>query len=213
MTPRDREIYNFIEMVGLCTAQQVRNTFMPKVDISKTYKRLRMLENNNYIKVNKIGLNNYYYTGRKTSVKMIEHDLKSTELISFLKTNGANIVKFKRNMVIGKTLGNLIYADGYVVYKIKIGEKTYKRHMLVEVQRSVQYKINPAYGHLYGCLEKYNHSSTKLELNKITLENGFKQPPPLVVITNIKDETSRLFYTRLIKLPYVKNKEWDILIR
>lgn len=213
MTPRDRDIFHFIEMVGICTAQQIRDVFMPNVDISKTYQRLRILENKGYIKINKIGLNNYYYIGKKTSIKMLEHDLKTTELICYLKANGANIIDFKRNMIIGKTLEKLIYADGYVSYKVKIGEKTYKRHILIEVQKSIQYKINPAYGYLYGCLEKYNHDSIKEGIDNIASENGFKQVPPLVVITNIKDDTSRLYHTKLIKLPFIKNEKWDILIR
>lgn len=213
MTPRDRDIYHFIEMVGVCTAQQVRDTFLPTVDITKTYQRLRVLINNKHIKKFKIGLNNYYYVGKKTSKKILEHDLKTTELVAYLKSNGATIVKFKRNKVIGRSLIDNIYADGYIVYKVKIGDKTYKRHILVEVQRSIQYRVNPDFGKLYGCVEKYNHDSVRDSLKEINASNGFKQFPPLVVITDIEDNTTQLLTTKIIKLPYIKNEEWEVLIR
>lgn len=213
MTPRDRDIFHFVEMVGICTAQQVRETLLPTVDIAKTYQRLRELIKKEYIKVFKIGTNNYYYVGKKTSKKMLEHDLKTTELVGYLKANGATIVSFKRNKVIGRNLTDNIYTDGYIVYKVKIGDKTYKRHILVEVQRSVQYKVGAYFGKLYGCVEKYNHDTVKKGLEEIKKEFGFKQSPPLVVITDIEDNTTQLLTTQIIKLPYIKSEEWEILIR
>lgn len=213
MTPRDREIYNFIEMVGICTAQQIREIFIPKVDIAKTYHRLRVLVDEGLVRVSKVGLNNYYYVGRKTSKKMLEHDLKTTDLIGYLKRNGANITSFKRNKIIGKTISGNIFVDGYVTYKLKIGEKTFKRHILIEVQRSIQYKPDSNYGHLYGCIAKYNHDSIKEGLKKLCEDYGFKQVPPLVVVTDIRDTTSSVFTTQLIKLPFIENELWGILIR
>lgn len=213
MTPRDREIFHFIEMVGICTAQQIKEVFLPSVDITKTYQRLRVLIDNKHIKKFKIGLNNYYYVGKKTSKKMLEHDLKTTELVGYLRSNGATIVDFKRNKVIGRNLVDNIYTDGYIIYKVKIGNKTYKRHILVEVQRTIQYKVDPSFGKLHGCIEKYNHSSISKGIEDIKKEFGFKQSPPLVVITDIKDNTTQLLTTKIIKLPYIKNKEWEILIR
>ena len=144
---------------------------------------------------------------------MLEHDLKTTELVGYLISSGATIVDFKRNKVIGRNLVDNIYTDGYIIYKVKIGNKTYKRHILVEVQRTIQYKVDPGFGKLYGCIEKYNHSSINKGIEDIKKEFGFKQSPPLVVITDIKDNTSQLLTTKIIKLPYIKNKEWEILIR
>lgn len=213
LTTRDREIYNFIEMVGICTAKQIKEVFLPNVDITKTYLRLRNLVSRGFIKEYKIGLNKYYYVGRKTSEKMLEHDLKSTELVGFLKKSGAEILNFNRNRIIGQTLKGRIYVDCYIAYSVKVGGKTLKRHIVVEVQRSIQYKVKPNYGYLYGCIEKYNHSSINQGLSLLTLENGFKEFPPLVVVTDIKDETSKLFTTKLLKLPYTKNESWNTLIR
>lgn len=213
MTPRDRDIFHFIEMVGICTAQQIQEVFIPEVDITKTYQRLRMLVDNKYIKVFKIGLNNYYYCGKRTAKKMLEHDLKTTELVGFLKANGATIVDFKRNMWIGKTLSESIFSDGYIAYKVKIGDKTYKRHIIVEVQRTVQYRPNPELGKLHSCLDKYNHYSVKDNLKKITSDNGFKQLPLLVVITDIEDTVTQLTTTKMLKLPYIINDKWGMLIR
>jgi hypothetical protein len=213
VTPRDREIYNFIDMVGLCTAQQVKEIFLPNVDITKTYQRLRVLVQEELIKIQKVGLNNYYYTKRKTSKKMLEHDTKTTELVGYLMKNGAEIIDFKRNKIIGRTLQDNIFTDGYIAYKIKIGDKKYKRHIVVEVQRSIQYKPRPNYGYLYSCLEKYNHDSIENGLRALSNSNKFKQLPPLVVITDIKDNTSTLLTTKLIKLPYERNDSWNILIK
>ena len=200
-------------MVGICTAQQIKDTFLPSVDITKAYQRLRVLIDNKHIKKFKVGLNNYYYVGKKTSKKILEHDLKTTELVGFLKANGATIVDFKRNKIVGRNLVDNIYADGYIIYKVKIGDKTYKRHILVEVQRSIQYKVNPSFGKLHGCVEKYNHDSVRKSLKELNAQNGFKQLPPLIVITDIEDNTTQLLTTDIIKLPYIKNEEWEILIR
>lgn len=213
MISRDREIYNFIEMVGICTAQQIKDIFLPNTDMSQTYRRLEHLTNKEFIKSYKIGLKNYYYINKKTSKKMLEHDLKTTEIIGYLKINGAEIIDFKRNKIIGKTLQNFIFADGYVAYKIKIGDKTIKRHILIEVQRSIQYKPNPNYGHLYSCVNKYNHDSVKSGILELNREYGFKKSPPLLVVTDIKDTSTQIFTTKLLKVPYIKNDEWEILIR
>lgn len=213
MTSRDRDIYTFIDMVGICTAKQIKDIFLPKVDITKTYQRLRVLVKEEFIKVSKIGLNNYYYVNSKTSKKMLEHDLKVTELVGFLKANGATILKFKRNKIIGRDLKDNIYADGYVIYKVKIGDKTYKKHILIEVQRTLQQKPDISYGKLYGCVNKYNHTSIKEGFEKLKTDYVFKHKPPLVVITDIEDTSTQLLTTQLIKLPYIKNESWDILIR
>lgn len=213
MITRDREIYDFIELVGICTAKQIKQIFLPNTDISQTYKRLKHLVDKGFIKCYKIGLNNYYYTNKRTSKKMLEHDLKTTEIVGYLKSNGANIIDFKRNKIIGRTLKDFIFADGYIVYKIKLGDKTFKRHILIEVQRSIQFKPNPNYGHLYSCVNKYNHSSVKDGLIELNREYGFKKSPPLIVVTDIRDTTTQLFTTKLLKVPYTKNQEWGILIR
>lgn len=213
MTKRDREIFHFIDMVGLCTAQQIRDLFIPNVDITKTYQRLRVLVQEGLIKVYKVGLNNYYYTKKRTSKKMLEHDLKTTELVSYLRQKGTAVLHFERNKILGRTLQDNIFADGYIIYKVQIGDKYYKRHILVEVQRTVQYTPNPNYGKLYSCIEKYNHNSVKLGIEKLNGTNGFKTPPPLVVITDINDNSSTTFHTRLIKLPYIIDDNWEILIK
>ena len=213
MTPRDRDIYRFIDLVGLCTAQQVKEIFFKNVDITKTYQRLRVLVAEDLVKVQKVGLNNYYYTDKKTSKKMLEHDLKTTDVLMYLISNGAEILNFKRNKVIGLTLKNPIIADGYVAYKIKIGEKTYKRHFIIEVQKSIQFIPHETHGALYTCIQKYNHDSVAVGLKRLTEENGFKKLPPLLVITNIKDNTSLSFNTILFKLPYNITEDWELLIR
>lgn len=213
MTPRDRDIYTFIDLVGLCTARQVKDIFFRDVDITKTYQRLRVLASEGLIKVFKVGLNNYYYTGKKTSQKMLEHDLKTTDVITYLITNGAQILNFKRNKVIGLTLGAPIIADGYVAYKIKTGGKTYKRHFIIEVQKSVQFVPHQIHGALYTCIQKYNHDSVAIGLDNLTAENGFKKLPPLLVVTNIKDNTSLSLNTPLVKLPYNITEDWESLIR
>lgn len=213
MTPRDRDVCDFIELVGLCTAQQIKEIFFKNVDITKTYQRLRVLVAEGLIKVQKVGSYNYYYIGRKTSKKMLEHDTKTTDVVKYLISNGAEILKFKRNMVIGLTLKEPIIADGYVAYKIKIGDKTYKRHFIIEVQKSVQFIPHEVHGALYTCIQKYNHDSVAVGIEKLTVENGFKKLPPLLVITDIKDNTSLSFNTILLKLPYNITEDWEVLIR
>lgn len=213
MTPRDRQIYHFIDMVGLCTVQEVKSLFFKDVDITKAYQRLRVLVSEGLVKVQKVGLNNYYYTNKKTSKKMLEHDLKTSEMVAYLASNGAEILNFHRNKKIGHTLKEQIITDGYIAYKIKVGEKTYKRHFIIEVQRSVQFVPNKVHGALYTCIEKYNHDTVSEGLKRLAVENGFKTVPPLLVVTDIKDETSLVLNTNLIKLPYNKTEKWELLIR
>lgn len=212
ITNRDRQVYNFINMVGICTAQQIREVFFKGVDISKVYQRLRVLYKEELIKVYKVGLNNYYYVGKRTSKKMLEHDLKTTELIGYLIQNGAEIIYFKRNKKIGYNLKESIICDGYVAYKIRVGDKKYKRHFIIEVQRNVQFIPNKTHGALYTCIQKYNHTTVAQELNNLCAAYNFKKLPPLLVITDIKDNTTLSLNTQLIKLPYNINQDWELLI-
>ena len=57
------------------------------------------------------------------------------------------------------------------------------------------------------------HNSIKEGLKKLCEDYGFKQVPPLVVVTDIRDTTSSVFTTQLIKLPFIENELWGILIR
>lgn len=213
ITSRDRQVISFIEMSKICTAQQIKSVFFRDVDISKVYRRLNVLLSKEYIKLCKIGINNYYYVGRRTSKKMLEHDLKTTDLLGFLLINNCSIINFERNKKIGSTINSQIITDGYVAYKVRVGEKLYKRHFIIEVQRFVQYIPHKTHGALYTCIEKYNHNSVLSGLKKICEENNFKTLPPLLVITDIKDNTSLSYNTSLIKLPFNIDNNWNILVK
>ncbi|MGL4449857.1 MAG: hypothetical protein ACRCTZ_01545, partial [Sarcina sp.] len=94
LTPRDREMFYFIEKVGIITPRLVQMALLPTVDISKSNQRLREMLKWELIKKEKIGLNNYYYIDELPSVGLLEHELKISEVICYLKGNGAVIEEF-----------------------------------------------------------------------------------------------------------------------
>lgn len=213
LTPRDREMFYFIEKVGIITPRLVQMALLPTVDISKTNQRLREMLKWELIKKEKIGLNNYYYIDKLPSVGLLEHELKISEVICYLKGNGAIIEEFKRSKFLGKLKGRKIFSDGYVIYKVvnKQGREV-RRHLLLEVQRSGQQIEDDKYGKLYRCIAKYNHFDIQQSIESLTREYNCNNLPRLLIVSNIIDNKSKTKYLNMFQIPYGVSDNWRILI-
>lgn len=129
METRDKNIVNFINMVELCNRDQIKNIYFKNVHQNICMRRLKKLSDDEYINRLKYNGNSYiYYSDKKPSKRMINHDLYITDFVVKMIKNNYKILEFKKSFVIGN-----IISDAYIRYQTPDG---IKRHCLLEIQLS-----------------------------------------------------------------------------
>lgn len=165
MEVRDKKVIDFIHLVELATKEQVQKLFFEDVHKNICMRRLKKISEDGYVERFKHGGNIFvYYTGKKPSKRMINHDLYITDFIVEMLKNGFEILEFKKSFVIGS-----IISDAYVRYKDQEGKT---RHCVLEIQLSNK---------VSDCVDKYK------DFKNIILDNriDWGSIPRVIVITDM----------------------------
>ena len=89
MQARDKNIINFINMVEICNRSHIKELFFPDVHQNICMRRLKKLSDDEYINRMKYDGNTFiYYSDKKPSKRIINHDLYITSLVvNMIKNN------------------------------------------------------------------------------------------------------------------------------
>ncbi|MFI3211585.1 MAG: hypothetical protein R3Y64_11130 [Peptostreptococcaceae bacterium] len=168
---RDIKVVQFIDLVELATNKHIQDLFFTNVNNVVCSRRLTKLADIEYIKRCKLDSNKFYYysnSSKKPNLRLINHDLKVTDYVVKLLKLGANIIDFKRNIVIDD-----IISDAFI--KFSLDNKVYTQ--VIEVQLSNK---------ISNCINKY--SGFKDKIFKANLTTRFEVIPTIVCITDLKDK-------------------------
>ena len=179
MEKRDLEVINFINMIGICESSHVKDIYFPEVHKNICMRRLKKLADNEYINRVKMEGNIFvYYSEKKPSKRLLEHDMRITDFVVKMITEGYEILEFNRNLVVGSKPGTSnvvtngsIMPDAYIKYKCKDGVV---RHLVLEIQLS---------NTVSSCISKYKN------FKNIILDSDLKwnSIPRIICITDMKD--------------------------
>lgn len=178
METRDKSVINFIDMVGIANRDQIKSLYFSEVHQNICMRRLKKLAEDEYINRFKYDGNTFiYYSDKKPSKRMINHDLYITNLVVKMIKEGYEILEFKKSFCIGS-----IISDAYIRYISPCGMK---RHLVLEIQLSNKVE---------DCVNKYKNFKNIILENKIDWDTI----PRLLVITDMKQRVEikgmRVFY-------------------
>ncbi|MFI3211578.1 MAG: hypothetical protein R3Y64_11095 [Peptostreptococcaceae bacterium] len=170
---RDLKIVEFIDLVELATNKHIQELFFENVNNVVCSRRLAKLANVEYIKRCKLDSNKYYYYGndsKKPNIRLVRHDLLLTDYLVELIKLGANIIDFKRNLVIDNVI-----CDGFI--KFKLDDKIYTQVLEVQLSNKIS-----------DCIDKYSDFKTKIYNAK--LNDRFEIIPTIICLTDLKDKVN-----------------------
>lgn len=165
METRDKNVIDFVNLVGLANKMQIQKLFFEDVHPNICMRRLRKLSDDCYLERFKFNGNIFiYYVGKKPPKRIINHDLHITDFIVEMIKNNYNILEFKKSFCIGN-----IISDAYIRYEDSEGKK---RHCVLEVQLSNKVE---------DCVNKYK------DFKNIILDNKkeWTSIPRVIVITDM----------------------------
>ncbi len=166
MEARDKNVVDFISMVGIANRDQIKTLYFEEVHQNICMRRLKKLSDDEYINRFKHDGNTFiYYTEKKPSKRIINHDLYITDLVVKMIKEGYEILDFKKSFVVGP-----IISDAYIKYLTPEGKN---RHLLLEVQLSNKVE---------DCVIKYKGFKNVILDNNLDWETI----PRLLVITDMK---------------------------
>lgn len=188
MQERDRNVLNFINLVGVVNRDQIKKLFFQEVNQNVCMRRLKYLAENEFVQRFKYEGNTFiYYVDKKPSKRLINHDLHITDFVINMIENGFEIIELKKPFIIGD-----IMSDAYIKYSDTEGRI---KHLVLEVQLSNKVE---------DCVLKYK------EFKNYILENkkGWKTIPRIIVITDMKERVELNGYKVLYddtKMENIKN--------
>lgn len=166
MEARDKKVVDFITMVGIANRDQVKSLYFEEVHQNICMRRLKKLAEDEYINRFKHDGNTFiYYSDKKPSKRIINHDLYITDLVVKMIKEGYEILDFKKSFVIGP-----IISDAYIKYLTPNGKK---KHLVLEIQLSNKVE---------DCVMKYK------DFKNVILDNNLDWDtiPRILVITDMK---------------------------
>ena len=165
MEARDKNVIDFIHLVELANKDQIQKLYFEDVHKNICMRRLKKISDDGYVERFKHGGNVFiYYTGKKPSKRLINHDLYITDFVVGMMKNGFEILEFKKSFVIGP-----IISDAYIRYKDLEGKV---RHCVLEIQLSNK---------VSDCVDKYKDFKNIILDNKI----DWASIPRVIVITDM----------------------------
>lgn len=165
METRDKNVIDFVHLVGLATKDQIQKLYFENVHTNICMRRLKKVSESGYVERFKHGGNVFvYYVGKKPSTRLIHHDLYITDFVVQMLKNDYIILEFKKSLVIGN-----IISDAYIKYKDSEGKI---RHCVLEIQ---------LHNKVEDCINKY------CDFRKIILENrkDWESIPRVICITDM----------------------------
>lgn len=178
MEARDKKVIDFIHLVGLANKDQIQKLYFEEVHKNICMRRLKKISDDGYVERFKNGGNVFiYYTGKKPSKRLINHDLYITDFVVEMMKNGFEILEFKKSFCIGN-----IISDAYIKY-IDLEGKT--KHLVLEIQLSNKVE---------DCINKYK------DFKNIILDNKLEWNtiPRIICITDMKQRVElrglKVFY-------------------
>ena len=165
MEARDKNVIDFIHLVELANKDQIQKLYFEDVHKNICMRRLKKISDDGYVERFKHGGNVFiYYTGKKPSKRLINHDLYITSFVVEMIKSGFEILEFKKSFVIGP-----IISDAYIRYKDLEGKV---RHCVLEIQLSNK---------VSDCVDKYKDFKNIILDNKI----DWASIPRVIVITDM----------------------------
>ena len=172
MTERDIQVLNFINLVGMCRTEHIRNLFFQGLTNTTWDRRANKLYEYKQLKRFRSGIYNreyVYYIENKPNERLLRHDMYITELVYKLLLLGVEILYVDRNI----QLGNVI-ADGYIIIRYKKDNTIIKKGLLIEVQ---------LHGRLSDCIDKYTNINP---IKEYVIEQGMQTLPSLLIISDLQ---------------------------
>ena len=158
---RDKQIVDFLKEVKCSDAESISILFFGG-SLRSAQKRLKILSECGYMKKwRKDHWSSYVYYVENNKPKQIEHDIYLSKILSYLKSNDIEVLKYKATTKI-----NNIIVDGLIVLKVNNSIKLY----FVEIERSKFKKQT---------INKYKDISIE-SLNDL----GFTIKPSILLITS-----------------------------
>ena len=175
MTDRDKKIVELVSQCGVITREQVQRVLFKDTHINVPLRRLKVLVDNKEIKRDYYNIGGHrnvfvYYQGKKTSKRLITHNLLITDFITKVMSI-CEVVEVETSLKIGNVI-----ADGYIKYKTCEGKT---RHLFLEVQLSNKVSY---------CIEKYKNIKSAILEEK----PNWQTIPRLVVITDLEHNEEQL---------------------
>jgi hypothetical protein len=175
MTERDLLVIDFINLIGICRTNHIKQLFFKDCHVNVWHRRAGKLEEYGELKRfrSPIFESEYvYYSDKKPHARLLRHDMYITDLVTELVDAGAEIIEFERNVCIGDLI-----SDAFLVYRFQKDGKYYKVSALIEVQLSNK---------LSDCTLKYNNEDI---IREFAETKGLKALPRLVIISDLKGDT------------------------
>lgn len=168
MELRDKKVMEFIATYKLANKEQIKKVFFPNTHANVPMRRLKKLAEDGYVNRVKLDGNKWiYYSDKKPSKRLLEHDLKITDLVAMMILNGYEIIDFRKSLVIDN-----IICDAYIKYRDFDG---YVKHFVLEVQLS---------NSIRDCVEKYKNFKSTILNSNVRLESV----PSILVVTDLKQK-------------------------
>lgn len=168
LNERDLKVIEFINMVELCNRKQIKDLFFKDTHENICMRRLTKLYELGYFERVKLNGNQwFYYTNKKPSARLLNHDLLITEVVTNMMINNVEIIEYQKSFMIGN-----IISDAYIRYKINDKVK----HLVLEVQLSNKIK---------DCVMKYEN------FKELIIENNLRSlgtVPKILVVSDLKDK-------------------------
>ena len=171
MTERDIQVLNFINLVGMCRTEHIRNLFFQGLTNTTWDRRANKLYEYKQLKRFRSGIYNreyVYYIENKPNERILRHDMYITELVYKLLLLGVEVLYLDRNI----KLGNII-SDGYMIIRYKKNNTIIKRGILIEVQ---------LHGRLSDCVDKYTDVES---IKEYVINQGMQTLPSLLIISDL----------------------------
>lgn len=166
METRDKNVIDFVNMVGIANREQIKDMFFSEVHQNICMRRLKKIAEDEYINRFKYDGNVFvYYSDKKPSKRLIRHDLYITDFVVKMIKSGYEILEFKKSFIIGP-----IISDAYIKYKDHEGKQ---KHLVLEIQLSNKVE---------DCVLKYKDFKNLILENR----NEWTVMPRIIVITDMK---------------------------
>ena len=171
MTERDIQVLNFINLVGMCRTEHIRNLFFQGLTNTTWDRRANKLYEYKQLKRFRSEIYNreyVYYIENKPNERLLRHDMYITELVYKLLLLGVEVLYVERNI----QLGNVI-TDGYIIIRYKKDNTIIKKGILLEVQ---------LHGRLSDCIDKYKDINP---IKEYVINQGMQTIPSLLIISDL----------------------------